>query len=127
MNPDHPKSAILEVGEANFESEVLGSKPPVLVAFWSPWSQPCQVLKPVLAEVAAACAQNTKVVQINADNNPTLSLWYDIQAIPTVLYFVHGTLRDKVVGTASPEAILAKLQQVLQTCQAKEDRAKQNL
>jgi len=51
-------------------------------------------------------------VKINADNHPDLSLVWRIQSIPTLLYFVEGNLRAKVVGTASKEAILSKLRSV---------------
>jgi thioredoxin 1 len=112
MNSNQDKSLTAEVGEANFELEVLRSKQPVLVAFSAPWSRPCHILDSVLDEVSTTCAGNVKVVKINADDNPDLSLLYDIQSIPTLLYFVEGSLCAKVVGTASPEAILSKLRMV---------------
>jgi thioredoxin 1 len=93
----------------NFESEVLNSKKPVLVAFGSPWSHPWRVFEITLNEVATECEGRAKVVKINADDNPDLSLWYDIQFIPTLLYFVGGCARARLVGTASKEAILSKL------------------
>ena len=98
----------VKVGEADFRSQVLKSRQPVLVAFLAPWSRPCQVLTTVLEEVATAYGEEVKVVKVNADDNPDLSLWYEIQSIPTLLYFVKGTLRARLVGTASKEAILAK-------------------
>jgi thioredoxin 1 len=98
----------VKVGEADFRSQVLKSRQPVLVAFLAPWSRPCQVLATVLEEVATAYGEEVKVVKVNADDNPDLSLWYEIQSIPTLLYFVKGTLRARLVGTASKEAILAK-------------------
>jgi len=107
MNPD--KAPTVEVGEANFEPEVLRSKSPVLVAFFAPWSRPCHILDSVLDEVATTCAGSVKVVKVNTDDNPDLSMWYEIQSIPTLLFFVDGSLRAKVVGTASKEAILSKL------------------
>src|SRR5258705_7804093 len=109
-NPDN--GPIIEIGEANFESEVLRWKQPVLVTFSAAWSRPCRILDSVLEEVAAACAGRVKVVKINADNNPDLSLVLGIQSIPTLLYFVDGNLRAQIVGTASKEAILSKLQSV---------------
>ncbi len=112
MNTNHDKPPSLKVGEKSFESEVLQSKQPVLVAFWAPWSHPCQVLESVLVEVAAECAGSVKVVRVNADDNPDLSLWYEVQSVPTLLYFVDGSLRARLVGTASREAILSKLQAV---------------
>ncbi len=98
----------LKIGEADFKSEVLKSKQPVLVAFLAPWSRPCQVLASTLEEVATAYGDKVKVVKVNADDNPDLSLWYEVQSIPTLLCFVKGTLRAKLVGTATKEAILAK-------------------
>src|SRR5712671_6426351 len=109
-NPD--SRPIIEIGEANFESEVLRWKQPVLVTFSAAWSRPCQILDSVLEEVAAACAGHVKVVRINADNHPDLSLVWKIQSIPTLLYFVGGNLRARIVGTASKEAILSKLRSV---------------
>lgn len=112
MNPRPSQSPIAEVGQADFESEVLRSEQPVVVAFWAPWSHPCHILDSALDEVAVACARSAKVVRVNADDYPDLSLWYDVQSIPTLLYFVAGDLRARLVGTASKEAIIAKLQAV---------------
>lgn len=110
MNSKHKRAPMIEVGEANFDLEVLKSEQPVLVAFWAPWSHPCQILDLTLNEVAAACARRVKVVRVNADNNPDLGFWYEVESIPTLLYFFKGNLRSRIVGTASKEAILAKLQ-----------------
>ncbi len=114
MDPTAGKAYIVHADEAGFESEVLKSKLPVLAAFWAPWSQPCKVLDSVLDEVATACAASVKIVKVNADDNPDLSLWYEIQSIPTLLVFVEGRVRAKVVGTASKDAILSRVQSVLQ-------------
>ena len=112
MNENQNKTPTVEIGEANFEAEVLRSKQPVLVEFWAPWSRPCRILDLVLDELAAARAASVKIAKVNADNNLDLSLWYEIQSIPTLLYFVDGNVRARVVGTASKEAILAKLRSV---------------
>lgn len=114
MNADSNSTRIADISEMNFESEVLLSQQPVLVEFSAAWSRPCHILDSVLDEVASACASRVKVVRINADDNPDLSLVYNIQSIPTLLYFVKGNLRAKMIGTASKEAILAKLQAVSQ-------------
>lgn len=110
-NKDRRKNqtATIDVVEGDFGSEVLQSKQPVLVEFWTPWSRPCRVLDSVLKELIAALAGKVRVVKVNADDSPDLSLWYDIQSIPTLVYFVEGTPRFKIVGTASKEAVLAKL------------------
>jgi len=103
---------ILEINEPDFEEEVMKRKQPILVAFSATWSLPCQILDSVLVKVGAACEGCVKVVKINADNNPDLSLVLGIQSIPTLLYFADGSLRAKIVGTASKEAILSKLRSI---------------
>jgi len=110
MKMNQEKKPIIEIGEANFESEVLRWKRPVLVAFSAAWSRPCRIFDSVLEEAAVECAGHVKVV--TADNHPDLSLVWRIQSIPTLLYFVDGSLRARIVGTASKEAILSKLQSV---------------
>ena len=102
------------IGAVNFRAEVLESKKPVLVEFWAPWSRPCQVLDSVLPELANALAGKVKVVKVNADESLDLSLCYDIQSVPTLLYFVKGDPCLRIVGTASKEAILAKLKPLFQ-------------
>src|SRR6266850_5725717 len=109
-NPDNRQ--IVEIGEANFESEVLRWKQPVLVAFCAPWSRPCNVIRSMLNEVATACAGRMKVAKINVDDHPDLGFWYDIQSIPTLLCFAKGKVCVRIIGTASKEAILSKLRPV---------------
>ena len=97
----------------DFKSDVLESRQPVLVEFRAPWSRPCKVLDAVLQELAVDWAGKVKVVTVNADDSLDLSLWYDIQSVPTLLCFVEGKLRSRIVGTASKEALVAKLQPFL--------------
>ena len=109
MNPEDKTVPTPEIGEADFELEVLKSKLPVLVAFLVPWSRACQVLKPVLSEVAAACVNRAKVVAVNTDDNLGLGVSYNIQSVPTLICFVAGRERVRIIGTASQAAILSKL------------------
>jgi thioredoxin 1 len=109
MNTNLNRPLIAEIDGAAFESEVLKAEQPVLVFFWASWSRPCQVMASVLCEVAAD-TRGVKICKINADDNPGLSLLYEVQSIPALLFFVNGTPRASVVGTASKEAVLAKIQ-----------------
>jgi len=104
---------IVDVDESTFDSEVFHCARPVLVAFGAPWSRPCHILESTLDEVAAACAGSVKLVKVNADDNPDLSICYEVESIPTLLFFLEGRLAAKVVGTVSKEAILARLRAVL--------------
>jgi thioredoxin len=109
MNINQNGASTANIVEANFAAEVLQSKEPVLVVFWAPWSRACHVLVSVLPELASALQGKARVVKVNADDSLDLSLLYDIHSIPALLYFVEGTPRLRIVGTATKEAILAKL------------------
>jgi len=98
----------------NFKAEVLVSELPVLVEFWTSWSRPCQVLDCVLRELAGHWGGKVKVVNVNADDSLDLSLCYDIQSVPTLLCFVAGRPSFRIVGTATREAIEAKIKSLSQ-------------
>jgi thioredoxin 1 len=115
MDIHHDKPVIAEVDEAHFQSEVLSAKQPVLVAFCAPWSRPCQILGPVIDDLATSSSGSLRVFKVNVDDHFDLGIWYDIQSIPTLLCFVNGKECVRVVGTASKEAILAKLQAFIAT------------
>ena len=108
-NMNTQDGALLAIAAEDFKAQVLESKQPALVEFWAPWSRPCQVFDSVLQEVASSCAGKVNVVKVNADDSLDLSLWYDIQSVPTLIYFVAGNPCLRIVGTATKEAILAKL------------------
>jgi thioredoxin 1 len=112
MNRTDSSSAPIQLDGSGFRSEVLQSTAPVLVAFSTSWSRPCAILGPVLDEVASECSGKLKVVRVNADANPDLSLQYDVRSVPTLLYFVRGSVRATIVGTVTKEAILSKLESV---------------
>lgn len=96
-------------GEERFDAQVLAANRTVLVAFLATWSRPCKVMEPILKEVAAACARKVKVIAVNADDHPALSVLYGIESIPTLLCFVNGEIRERLVGTVSKEAVLRKI------------------
>lgn len=112
MNFSRAMAGVLDLPRGGFEQEVLRSPQPVLVVFEAPWSRPCRIFDRVLGEVAREGGVGLKVVRVNADDDPELSIWYEVQSVPTLLYFVNGLLSARFVGTASKAAVLAKLREV---------------
>jgi thioredoxin-like negative regulator of GroEL len=104
-------SAIAWVGEENFEAEALIPNDVVLVAFLAPW---CRAFDLIVAvhKVPTTCAEQVKVIKVNADHHPALNLLYHITSIPTQFLFVNGTLRERAVGTVSAALFLSKLQSI---------------
>jgi thioredoxin 1 len=102
--------SIVELNETNFEAEVLKSSQPVLVDFWAERCGPCKMIAPVLEEIVTEQAGHAKVAKVNVDENPGLAGHYQIQSIPTLLYFADGVARDRVVGAADKKAIVSRLE-----------------
>jgi thioredoxin 1 len=103
-------SAAITIDEANFDAEVTKSVQPVLVDFWAEWCGPCKMIAPILDEIAREKAGSVKVVKVNVDNNQSLSARYNIRAIPTLLLFKDGQLRDQIMGMASKKDLLNRLE-----------------
>jgi thioredoxin 1 len=96
--------------ESNFEREVTRSDKPVLVDFWAQWCGPCKLIAPLLDEIAKEKAGAIKVGKVNVDENQSLSSKFNIRAIPSLLFFKNGQLRDQVTGMTSKKDLLSRIE-----------------
>src|SRR5258708_20535631 len=88
---------IAEFTDENFEAEVIKSKTPVLVDFWAEWCMPCRMLAPTIEKLAKDYGAKLKVGKVDTDANRDVSLKYGISAIPTVLLFQNGQVKEKLL------------------------------
>jgi len=101
---------VVAVNESNFDAEVVNTKTPVLVDFWAEWCGPCKMIAPILEEIANEKAGAVKVAKVNVDENQGLSSKFGIRAIPTLLFFKDGSVREQIVGMTSKRDLIAKLE-----------------
>ena len=82
--------SVLHLTKENFEQEVLQAKEPVLVDFWASWCGPCQMVGPVVEEVAGEVT-DAKICKVNVDEQPELARQFRVMSIPTLMVFKNGS------------------------------------
>lgn len=100
--------AVTHVTKSNFETEVIQSEKPVLVDFWAEWCGPCQMLLPIMDQVAEE-AVGVKVCKVNVDEEPELAAQYKVMTIPTLVLIKNGTVLKTTVGVRPKTEILKML------------------
>jgi thioredoxin 1 len=98
---------IVQISDANFETEVLKSPVPVLIDFWAPWCGPCRAIAPIVEQLADEYAGKLKIVKMNVDDNPRTPANYGVRGIPNLILFKDGQVQQQIVG-AVPKAHLVK-------------------
>ena len=94
---------MVDVTDASFADEVLGSELPVAVDFWAPWCKPCEALEPVLAALEAEQGGRLRVARVDVDRNPAVASRYGVLSLPTTILFAGGEPRETVLGARSRE------------------------
>lgn len=101
------------VTDSSFSSEVEQAKGLVLVDFWATWCGPCQIVAPVLDQLAQQYAGKAKVAKLDVDNNQRTAMRFNVRSIPSILFFKDGKHVDTVVGALPKASIESKIQQHL--------------
>ena len=92
---------ILTLTDAEFESQVINSKKPILVDYWAEWCGPCKMIAPILEEVAAEMSDKVLIGKLNVDENSQTPPKYGIRGIPTLMLFKDGNAVGTQVGAVS--------------------------
>jgi len=91
---------IIEVSEDDFQYEVLAfsNNKPVVVDFWADWCQPCHMLTPILEKLATEANGAFRLAKVNADENPNLTMQFNVSGLPTVKGFYKSQVVAEFVG-----------------------------
>ena len=105
--------SVINIKQANFESEVLSSEKKVLLDFWAPWCGPCRMVGPIIDELATEYGDNVIIGKCDVDSCDDIVAQYRVRNIPTVVFIKGGEVVDKVVGATSKETLKAKVDALL--------------
>ena len=99
--------------DQNFEEEVEKSELPVLVDFWAVWCGPCQMMGPIIEELAEKFEGKMKIGKLNVDENPKIAQKYEVLGIPALKFFRDGKIIDEITGLQPKEVIIEKIESLI--------------
>ena len=101
------------VTDASFAADVERSPLPVLLDAWAPWCWPCQIVGPMVEEIAIEMAGRLRVGRINVDENPSTTTRFEINSIPTLLLIERGRELDRISGVQTKAEIVRRIARIL--------------
>jgi thioredoxin 1 len=102
--PDVP----LKVTDADIETKIK-KYPLMAIDCWAPWCGPCQMIGPIIEELAKEMQGKIVFGKLNVDENRKTSMKYGIMSIPALLVFKNGNLIDNIIGAMPKEMLLGKI------------------
>ncbi|MFD1830188.1 tetratricopeptide repeat protein [Streptomyces desertarenae] len=114
-----PSALVIDVGEAEFEQEVLqrSAEVPVVIDFWAEWCEPCKQLGPLLERLAQEYAGRFLLAKIDVDRNQLLFQQFGVQGIPAVFAVVAGQALPLFQGAAPEQQVRQVLDQLIQVAE----------
>ena len=99
------------VTDASFGTDVEKADGLVLVDFWATWCGPCQMVTPLLEQLAGEYTGRSKVTKLDVDANQQTAMRFNVRSIPSILFFKDGKHVDTVVGAVPKQVLNGKIQQ----------------
>ena len=103
----------VHVTDASFASEIEQANGLVLVDFWASWCGPCQIVAPILEQLAGEYAGRAKVTKLDVDANQRTARRFNVRSIPSILFFKNGLHVDTVIGAVPKTTLEGKIKQHL--------------
>jgi thioredoxin 1 len=106
-------SPAVHVSDASFATEIEQANGLILVDFWASWCGPCQIVAPILDQLAGEYAGKAKVAKVDVDANQRTAMRFNVRSIPSILFFKNGQHVDTVIGAVPKATLEGKIKQHL--------------
>ena len=103
----------LELTDKNFDQEVIKSDKPVLVDFWATWCGPCQIMGPIIEELAKETEGKAKIGKMEIDSNPEMAEKYGIMSVPSLKIFKDGKVIKEFTGLQNKGVLRKELEEII--------------
>jgi thioredoxin 1 len=90
-------------------TQLIHSAPFVVVKFFSPGCGPCATMKTRFSQLAQEFHDRATFVDVNFKLFSTLAQEYKVQSVPTLVYFVNGVEKGRVIGAVTPAVLREKV------------------
>lgn len=101
--------SVIKINQGNFKSAVLNNDNTVLLDFWATWCGPCQMIAPVIEEIAEENPEYF-IGKVNVDEEPELAEAFSVTSIPTLVIMKNGKVVNKAIGFRQKQDILSMLE-----------------
>lgn len=102
---------LIHLDKNNFETTIMGDRP-VLVDFSASWCGPCQMMAPVVDEIAKEEA-GFVTAKIDIDEVPEIAAKYHVMSVPSFLVYINGEEKGRFLGAMSKEGLVEKVKEAI--------------
>lgn len=101
----------LELTSDNFDQQTATGV--TLIDFWAPWCGPCNMLAPIIEELAKEYEGRAKVFKVNIEDAPDIASRFQVMSIPTLILLKDGKQEGQLMGVQPKEIISQELDRLL--------------
>lgn len=99
-----------EIGDIDHLTGIIGSQKPVVVKFSAAWCGPCKQMAPMFEAVSNdSTFKDVKFFKVDIDRARTLASKYNVQSIPTTIFFKNGKEVGRINGAPKKQDFVNKI------------------
>ncbi len=104
---------MIELDNRNFHDFIKKNRIAV-IDFWAPWCKPCFTVEKILMEIEKS-TEGIAFAKMNTDENIEIARSINILSLPTVMIFVDGEIKKRIVGSKTKDEFLDEIEEAHQS------------